>query len=82
MSFSCQFIEIYDEKVTDLLSGEPVAIRRETGELVGASEVPFADVATVLDILRTGHARKRFAATAMNDRSSRSHTALVIMVSL
>ena len=34
-----------------------------------------------MNILRQGHARKRFAATEMNERSSRSHTALIIQVS-
>ena len=33
-----------------------------------------------MNILRQGHARKRFAATEMNERSSRSHTALIIQV--
>lgn len=34
----------------------------------------------MLDVLKQGHARKRFAATAMNNRSSRSHTAFVVHV--
>eukprot|EP01035_Chromulina_nebulosa_P023896 gene23896-31010_t len=60
VSLSAQFIEIYDESVTDLLSGQLCQIKRENGE--------------------TGHARKRFAATAMNDRSSRSHTAFILQI--
>ena len=34
----------------------------------------------VVDALCTGHARKKFAATAMNERSSRSHTAFIVQV--
>jgi hypothetical protein len=34
----------------------------------------------VTEALQTGHRRKQFAATAMNERSSRSHTAFVIQV--
>jgi hypothetical protein len=67
--------------VTDLISGASVSVRRETGELVGATESQFDDLETVFAILREGHARKKFAATAMNDRSSRSHTAFIIQVS-
>ena len=38
-------------------------------------------MSTVVDIVNAGNARKKFAATAMNDRSSRSHTAFIIQVS-
>jgi hypothetical protein len=34
----------------------------------------------VMDILRAGQARKHFATTAMNERSSRSHTAFIVQV--
>ena len=34
----------------------------------------------LIEILRVGQTRKRFATTAMNDRSSRSHTALIVHV--
>ena len=81
MSFTAQFIEIYEEQVTDLLTGQIVSIRRDTGEIHGAMEATnLIDMNHVLEILKIGHERKRFAATAMNDRSSRSHTAIVIHV--
>ena len=34
----------------------------------------------MMSVLRRGHERKRFAATAMNDRSSRSHTAFIVQI--
>ena len=37
-------------------------------------------MASVMSVLRRGHERKRFAATAMNDRSSRSHTAFIVQI--
>eukprot|EP00607_Mallomonas_marina_P010567 CAMPEP_0182422368 /NCGR_PEP_ID=MMETSP1167-20130531/8037_1 /TAXON_ID=2988 /ORGANISM="Mallomonas Sp, Strain CCMP3275" /LENGTH=647 /DNA_ID=CAMNT_0024600377 /DNA_START=372 /DNA_END=2315 /DNA_ORIENTATION=+ len=80
VNLSAQFVEIYNEQLVDLLSGRAVSVRRESGELVGAEDAPLDDMRSVLDILRRGHARKRFAATAMNDRSSRSHTLLIILV--
>ena len=55
-------------------------MRRDSGELVGACSVEIKDMKSIFDLLKTGHARKRFAATAMNERSSRSHTILVLQV--
>lgn len=55
-------------------------IRRETGEIVGATEIGIHNVESLVTVLRHGHSRKRFAATAMNDRSSRSHTAFILQV--
>jgi len=81
ISISCQYVEIFEEVVTDLLTGNVVQVKRETGELVGAYEATLGDINAVLDVLRLGQARKKFAKTAMNERSSRSHTALVLLVS-
>ena len=38
VSLSAQFVEIYEEQITDLLTGSNVSVRRESGELVGALE--------------------------------------------
>lgn len=80
IALSIQFIEIYDEQGLDLLTGNQINIKRENGELVGATEVNIDNLIDVMATLRKGHARKKFAATAMNERSSRSHTAVVIQV--
>jgi len=78
VSFSVQFVEIYNEVVTDLLTGAAVSVRRDTGDIVGALEQSFGTLDEIFDILSRGHARKRFSATAMNDRSSRSHSVLIV----
>mmetsp|Transcript_25467 Transcript_25467/g.42490 ORF Transcript_25467/g.42490 Transcript_25467/m.42490 type:complete len:864 (+) Transcript_25467:35-2626(+) len=80
VSYTAQFVEIYEEQVTDLLTGRTVTIRRDNGHINGATEAPMNSMEEVLETLRSGQARKQFAATAMNERSSRSHTALVIHV--
>ena len=80
VSLTAQFVEIYEEQVTDLLTGQLATIRRETGQVAGALEASFNTREEVLDALRTGQNRKRFAATELNERYSRSHTALVIHV--
>mmetsp|Transcript_20450 Transcript_20450/g.45697 ORF Transcript_20450/g.45697 Transcript_20450/m.45697 type:complete len:610 (-) Transcript_20450:109-1938(-) len=80
VSFTAQFVEIYEEQVTDLLTGQRVSVRRDNGHINGAVEAPINTMQQVMETLRCGHERKRFAATAMNERSSRSHTAFVVHV--
>jgi hypothetical protein len=79
-TFTCSFVEIYDDKVMDLLTGKAAHVRRDTGEVNGAVEAAMDTPEQMRDIILTGHSRKRFAATALNDRSSRSHTAFIIHV--
>lgn len=56
-------------------------IRKDSGEISNAKEASALDtMEDVLNILRLAHERKRFAATAMNERSSRSHTAVIVHV--
>lgn len=56
-------------------------MRRDTGEPVGAAVANVDTVKDAISLLHSGQQRKRFAATAMNDHSSRSHSALIITVS-
>jgi hypothetical protein len=73
-----QYAEIYNEKVTDLLSGHRIQVRRSNGELVGATSTTIENLQDAISVLTRGNTRKHFAATAMNDRSSRAHTVFVI----
>lgn len=83
LELSVQYVEIYNEVVTDLISSSEdqprrVAIRRATGELVGATNKPVQTLGDIEEMLAIGNQRKHFAETAMNSHSSRSHTALLI----
>jgi hypothetical protein len=49
-------------------------------ELQGAAETPVTCMDEALRVLEAGHERKHFAATLMNERSSRAHTALVATI--
>ena len=80
MTITIQYIEIYDEECVDLMTGEAVQISRATGEVPRAIMTPLNTFNELIEILRVGQTRKRFATTAMNDRSSRSHTALIVHV--
>mmetsp|Transcript_33059 Transcript_33059/g.104597 ORF Transcript_33059/g.104597 Transcript_33059/m.104597 type:complete len:772 (-) Transcript_33059:70-2385(-) len=83
MVVTVSYCEIYNEKLTCLLSGNPVTLR-DAGDgeatLVNAHEEPVGDVYGILDVLRRGEERKHYAATAMNERSSRAHTVLVLRI--
>ena len=82
-----QYVEIYQNQVTDLMSGRAVQLMDTgrdagTGQFMmrGATEKRVENVTDVVEVLRVGEARKRFAATKMNSRSSRAHTVLVVAV--
>lgn len=75
------FLEIYNEEVRDLLVLEggdnktlPIREDAQRGVFVQAHEEVVSDWSGLLEVLRTGEQSRAFAATAMNERSSRSHT--------
>ncbi|KPA80445.1 putative kinesin [Leptomonas pyrrhocoris] len=75
-----RYVEIYCEKISDLLnSGASVGVREEitpnsaTFALVGARRIPAASTEDLLQALAVGNRWRRTAATKSNDRSSRSH---------
>jgi hypothetical protein len=75
------YVEIYNEKVYDLLSADQGSRRelplRQTNAsnvwVEGLSEYHVGDAASVLDQLEAGGSNRALASTAMNDQSSRSH---------
>ncbi|KAH9599135.1 Kinesin motor domain [Trypanosoma melophagium] len=79
------FVEVYCEKISDLLNhGTPVTLRDEVVEnetyftLVGARRVLVTNTSDILRALRTGNKCRKTAATAMNERSSRSHAVFIL----
>ena len=81
MNLHVQFVEIYNDVVTDLMSGKRLSVKRQNGELNGAVETKIDSIDAVIDLLNEGHSRKHFASTAMNERSSRAHTAFIVQIS-
>lgn len=91
-SVSAQYVQVYADRVFDLLAGRPVTLRAgsapsagEDGggggvQLVGADERPCASLCALLRLLALGEERKRYRATKMNERSSRAHTLLLLHV--
>ena len=73
------FLEIYNEEVRDLLDpsgAKPVSIREDPqrGVFVPSVEELVTDMDSLLHVLFQGDKTRTFAATGMNERSSRSHT--------
>ncbi|XP_010324236.1 kinesin-like protein KIN-14F isoform X2 [Solanum lycopersicum] len=83
-----QMIEIYNEQVRDLLVIDGANRRldiRNNSQLNGlnvpdASLVPVTCTQDVLDLMRIGQKNRAVGATALNERSSRSHSILTVHV--
>jgi centromeric protein E len=81
------FLEIYNEEVRDLLqddsgSNKVLQIREDPrrGVFVQAKEMIVTDANGLLGVLWHGEKSRSFASTAMNERSSRSHTIFRITI--
>lgn len=78
------FLEIYNEEVKDLLTEDnrTLQIREDPrrGVFVQSKEEIVTDFEGLLDVLFRGEKSRAFASTAMNERSSRSHTIFRITI--
>ncbi|XP_062081895.1 kinesin-like protein KIN-14I [Humulus lupulus] len=84
---SVQMLEIYNEQVRDLLITDGVNKRLEIRNssqnginVPDANLVPVSTTPDVLYLMNLGHKNRAVSATAMNDRSSRSHSCLTVHV--
>lgn len=84
----CSYIEVYNEALRDLLgssdkSGKAIQLREDPHKGVyvdGASEEIVTDAAGIVALLAKGESARSVGSTAMNERSSRSHTVFRIVV--
>ncbi|XP_021282528.1 kinesin-like protein KIN-14G [Herrania umbratica] len=86
-AISVQMLEIYNEQVRDLLSADGVNKRLEIRNssqnginVPDASLVPVSSTFDVINLMNLGQKNRAVSATAMNDRSSRSHSCLTVHV--
>lgn len=71
------YLEIYNEKVNDLLnkSGTDLRMHEDNGQIVlKCKEEVTNSPEHVLSIMKKGNKSRRIEETDMNERSSRSHT--------
>ncbi|RAL43560.1 hypothetical protein DM860_012701 [Cuscuta australis] len=83
---SVQMIEIYNEQVRDLLDSDGLNKRLEIRSCSQGLAVPHASVvrvsttSDVIDLMDLGQRNRAVGSTALNDRSSRSHSCLTVHV--
>ncbi|EEY53222.1 kinesin-like protein [Phytophthora infestans T30-4] len=87
VSLTASFVEIYQEKIRDLLlphSSRALRLREDKDHAVcveGASEIAISSVAGGMAILSRGNAQRSIGSTLMNADSSRSHAILILTFS-
>eukprot|EP00927_Polykrikos_kofoidii_P028618 TRINITY_DN24946_c0_g2_i1.p1 TRINITY_DN24946_c0_g2~~TRINITY_DN24946_c0_g2_i1.p1 ORF type:complete len:971 (-),score=192.44 TRINITY_DN24946_c0_g2_i1:81-2786(-) len=84
VTVSAQYIQVYQDKVMCLCTGNPVSLREATPgapvNLERAEERVLTNLGDASQLLMDGESRKRFAETAMNHHSSRAHTVLAVKI--
>ncbi|KAF8670503.1 hypothetical protein HU200_050522 [Digitaria exilis] len=83
-----QMVEIYNEQIRDLLgsggSQKKLGIQNTTQPnglaVPDATMCPVNSTSHVIELMQTGHNNRSMSATAMNERSSRSHSVVTIHV--
>jgi hypothetical protein len=87
VTLKCSFLEIYKEAIRDLLAPKNTGLKiRElpTGEVYvqGLSDQYVASSGEIMSLLAAGEKYRSTAATDMNEVSSRSHSLLIVVVSM
>ncbi|CAJ1868747.1 unnamed protein product [Sphenostylis stenocarpa] len=78
---SVQMLEIYNEQVRDLLTTDEIRNSSLNGiNVPDANLVPVSCTSDVINLMNLGHKNRAVGSTAMNDRSSRSHSCLTVHV--
>ncbi|KAB1206128.1 Kinesin-4 [Morella rubra] len=78
---SVQMLEIYNEQVRDLLVTDEIRNSSQNGiNVPDANLVPVSSTSDVITLMNLGQKNRAVGATAMNDRSSRSHSCLTVHV--
>ncbi|CAI9737426.1 centromere-associated protein E-like [Octopus vulgaris] len=79
------YMEIYNEKITDLLDVEEKTLKLLEDEnrvvhVSGLKEMVFQNIDDMLAIKKKGDSRRRVAETARNEESSRSHAIFCMII--
>ena len=86
---SCSYLEIYNERLMDLLDPSPLEKKRDLKILEspqkgvyieGLSEEYVSSEEEIYEILRFGSNNRQVSGTKMNQESSRSHTVFIVKV--
>ncbi|OVA02592.1 Calponin homology domain [Macleaya cordata] len=77
---SVQMMEIYNEQVRDLLVTDEIRNSSQGLNVPDANLVPVASTSDVIELMNVGQKNRAVGSTALNDRSSRSHSCLTVHV--
>ncbi|KAL4379847.1 hypothetical protein GQ457_02G036700 [Hibiscus cannabinus] len=78
---SVQMLEIYNEQVKDLLAADDIRNSSQNGiNVPDAQLVRVSATSDVINLMNLGQKNRTVFSTAMNDRSSRSHSCLTVHV--
>ena len=85
VTFTCSFLEIYKEQISDLLdinSNKNIAIRDLSDSVIveNLAKLPIASPEEAYSLIKEGSKSRHIAATNMNKESSRSHTVFSIYI--
>ncbi|GMI65405.1 KINESIN-LIKE PROTEIN IN ARABIDOPSIS THALIANA D, kinesin 4 [Hibiscus trionum] len=76
-----QMLEIYNEQVKDLLATDDIRNSSQNGiNVPDANLVRVSSTSDVMNLMNLGQKNRTVFSTAMNDRSSRSHSCLTVHV--
>ncbi|CAN6879842.1 unnamed protein product [Brassica oleracea] len=75
-----QMVEIYNEQVRDLLSGILSTAQQNGLAVPDASMYPVTSTSDVLELMNIGLDNRVVSSTALNERSSRSHSIVTVHV--
>ncbi|WVZ77217.1 hypothetical protein U9M48_025107 [Paspalum notatum var. saurae] len=77
-----QMVEIYNEQIRDLLGSGGIQNTAQPNGLAvpDATMCPVNSTSHVIELMQTGHNNRSMSATALNERSSRSHSVVTIHV--
>ncbi|CDY19209.1 BnaC05g14100D [Brassica napus] len=75
-----QMVEIYNEQVRDLLSGILSTTQQNGLAVPDASMYPVTSTSDVLELMNIGLDNRVVSSTALNERSSRSHSIVTVHV--
>ena len=82
----CSFLEIYNEKIYDLLDADTstalgLRVNREKGVFVeGLTEAPVGTAAEAAECMSRGARNRTVGSTLMNRESSRSHSVFTLVI--
>ena len=76
----CSMLEIYMERIQDLLDPNKNNLQVKSGVIQDCTEQYVSSKTEMEEVMQIGSSNRQVAATGMNDKSSRSHSMFVLSI--